>query len=376
MFLRSFLTVSVAAVTTAVASLPGLALPLSPGDRIRITIPGESTLLGQQELPPEYRFSGLYEVNLDGTIQVALLQPIQVTGKEIGQVEQELTAALVQGGYFQPQFLQASIQLVDLGPVQVTVSGATFEPGRVLLGDRLPTSNRLNIETGDVGDDQFQNRQEPVTVSGEYPEGRYLTAAIRKAGGLTPKADIENIRLIRGEQEQVIDLSGVLTGDRVEDIALVAGDQVIVPELGSEQGQLVRPSQVTPSAIAVFVSNQTAPSPFSAGEFARFEYGSRFSQAVVSARCAGGGQSTNANRRVTLVRTDRVSGETQVIDNKVEDLLREQDEERVNPFLMPGDSVVCYDSRVQNTSGILDFIGNVLNPVRLIRDIFFDGSSD
>ncbi|MBE9182376.1 polysaccharide biosynthesis/export family protein [Oculatella sp. LEGE 06141] len=371
MLLRTSLSVSVAVLTTAVASLPGFALPLSPGDRIRVTIPGESTILGAQQLPQEYRFSGLYEVNLDGTLQVPLLQPMLVSGKEIAQVEQELNSALVQGGFFQPQFLQASVQVVDWGPVQVTISGATFEPGRVLISDRLPTSNRLNVEGGETANDQPQ-RQIPVTVSGEYPEGRYLTAAIRKAGGLAPTADIENIRLIRGEQEQVVDLSGVLTGEQVEDIALIAGDQVIVPDLETLQTRLVRPSQVTPSAIAVFVSNQTAPSPFSAGEFARFEYGSRFSQAVVSARCAGGGRSTNANRRVTLVRTERVSGKTEVIDRQAEDLLRDADDQTVNPFLMPGDSVVCYDSRVQNTSGILDFIGNVLNPFRAIRDIFFN----
>lgn len=371
MLLRTSVLVSVATITTAVASLPSLALPLSPGDRIRVTIPGEANILEQQALPDTYRFSGLYEVNLDGTLQVPLLQPMTVSGKEISQVEQELTNALLQGGYFQPQFLQASIQVVDWGPIQVAISGATFDPGRVLIDDRLPATDRLTVE-GQPTEDIQQQRQEPFTVSGEYPEGRYLTAALRKAGGLRPDADVESVRLIRGEQEQVIDLSGVLTGERFEDIALIAGDQIIVPQLDDIQDQLVRPSQVTPTAIAVFVSNQTAPSQFGSDTYTRFEYGSRFSQAVVSGRCAGGSRSVNANRKVTLVRTDRVTGKTEVIDRQVEDLLRDADDETVNPYLMPGDAVVCYDSRTQNASGVLDFIGNILNPVRLIRDIFFD----
>lgn len=217
-----------------------------------------------------------------------------------------------------------------------------------------------------------EDRLEPVTVSGEYPEGRYLTAAIRRAGGLKPNADIENVRVVRGDEEKVVDLSGVLTGDQIEDIPLIAGDQVIVPELAEIQNRLVRPSQVTPAAIAVFVSNQTNPNGGGTGEFTQFEYGSRFSQAVVSARCAGGSRSVNANRRVTLVQTERITGETKVHDRQVEDLLRESMDNTVNPFLMPGDSVVCYDSRVTNTSSVLDFIGNVLNPVRLLRGIFFD----
>ncbi|MFZ4558326.1 MAG: hypothetical protein ACOYN8_18335, partial [Pseudanabaena sp.] len=42
------------------------ALPLSPGDRIRLLIP-------EGEL-----FSGVYEVNLDGNIQIPYLDPLTV----------------------------------------------------------------------------------------------------------------------------------------------------------------------------------------------------------------------------------------------------------------------------------------------------------
>lgn len=360
MTIRSLVSISVALATSLITSLPALALPLSPGDRIRITIPGDATL------PETYRFSGLYEVNLDGTLQVPLLQPLPVAGKEIAQVEQDLSSALVAGGFFRPQFLQASIQVVDWGPIQVTISGAAFEPGRVLIRDRLPGTSA--VENQGQGEPQ---RQQPVTVSGEYPEGRYLTAAIRSAGGLKPTADIEQIRLIRNGQERVIDLSGVLTGNVVDDVALIAGDQVVIPELDTIQSDLVRPSQITPTAIAVFVSNQTSPGG-GGGDFNRFEYGSRFSQAVVSARCAGGSRSVNANRRVTLIQTSRLTGQTEVHDRQAEELLRNAADETINPFLMPGDSVVCYDSRVTNASGVLNFIGNILNPVRLLRSIFFE----
>jgi len=347
--------------TAAMVAVPALswALPLSPGDRIRISVPADDAV------PETYRFSGIYEVNLDGTIQVPFLEPMPAAGLEVAQLQQQLTDSLISGGLFQPQFLQVTAQVVDWGPVQVTVAGATFEPGRILVTDQAP-SEMAPRETVVV-----ETRVEPFTISGEYPVGRYLTAVLRRAGGLTPKADIENIRLIRGTEEKVVDLSGVLSGEPVEDLPLIAGDQIVVPELTQIQPELVRPSQVTPAAIAIFLSNQTDPGS-GGGEVTQVAYGSRFSQAVVAAQCAGGTRSTNANRRVTLIQTNRTTGQTEVFDRKVEDLLRNSNDTEINPYLMPEDSIVCYDSAVTNTSGVLNFIGNILNPFRTLRSIFFD----
>jgi polysaccharide biosynthesis/export protein len=349
--------------TAAMVAVPALswAIPLSPGDRIRISVPADDAI------PETYRFSGIYEVNLDGTLQVPFLDPMPAAGLEVAQVQQQLTDSLVSGGLFQPQFLQVTAQVVDWGPVQVTVAGATFEPGRILVTDQTPSEAAPRDAVVE------ETETEPFTISGEYPVGRYLTAVLRRAGGLTPKADIENVRLIRGDEEIVVDLSGVLSGEPVEDIPLIAGDQVIVPELTQIQPGLVRPSQVTPSAIAIFLSNQTDPGGGGTnGEVTQVAYGSRFSQAVVAAQCAGGTRSTNANRRVTLIQTNRTTGQTEVFDRKVEDLLRNSNDTEINPYLMPEDSIVCYDSAVTNTSGVLDFIGNILNPFRTLRSIFFD----
>ena len=362
--LRNFklsLFASIATAITLSLPLPGWTLPLSPGDRIRISIPSDEVL--PQNTPESYRFSGVYEVNLDGKLYLPLIEPLSVTGLEPSEVNQQVRNALVQGGYFQPNFLQVTTSIVQWAPIQVNVAGATFKPGRILVEETLPEENE---DTPPV------NRAEPFTVSGAYPPGRYLTAALRTAGGLKPTADITNIRLIRGEEEQTFDLTGVLTGEPFEDVALIAGDQIVVPELNQIQGELVRPSQVTPSAIAVFISNQsTSNNDTGNGDISQFTYGSRFSQAVVAGRCAGGTRSTNANRRVTLVQTDRLTGQTQVFDQKVEDLLRNPNDEAINPYLMPEDSIVCYDSNVANTSGVLDFISSILNPFRLVQSIFF-----
>ncbi|NJL41888.1 MAG: hypothetical protein HC899_38405 [Leptolyngbyaceae cyanobacterium SM1_4_3] len=226
--LRFSILTSVASVV--MVSIPALswALPLSPGDRIRISVPADDAI------PETYRFSGIYEVNLDGTLQVPFLEPMPAAGLEVAQVQQQLTESLVSGGLFRPQFLQVTAQVVDWGPVQVTVAGAAFEPGRILVTDQAPSESAPR----EIAIEEAEN--EPFIISGEYPVGRYLTAVLRRAGGLTPKADIENIRLIRGDEEKVVDLSGVLSGEPVEDIPLIAGDQIVVPELTQIQPELVR----------------------------------------------------------------------------------------------------------------------------------------
>ncbi len=62
---------------------PSLALPLSPGDRIRLLIP-------EGEL-----FSGVYEVNIDGSIQIPYLEPLPVKGLEISEVKQKIYRTLI-----------------------------------------------------------------------------------------------------------------------------------------------------------------------------------------------------------------------------------------------------------------------------------------
>jgi polysaccharide export outer membrane protein len=353
-----FLLTAAASLLAASISLPGWALPLSPGDRIRVSVPGD------QELPQVYRFSGIYEVNLDGNIQIPYLQPLPVAGKELEQVEQDLFNAFIQGGFFRAESLQLSADILQWAPIQVTVSGETFVPGRVFSGARPETDPITSLEGGEG----------PITVSGNYSPSRYLTEVLRLAGGVMPTADVRNVQIIRGDEVKVVDLTGVFTGEPVEDVALISGDRVVVPDSGTFQNNLVLPSQITPETIAVFLSNQTVPRGGGAtgGEVAQLEYGTRFSQAAIGALCGGGTRSVNANRRIALVRTERPTGETFVLERKIEDIIEDSSSNEDNPYLMPRDGIVCYDSRVTNISAIFDFIGNIFAPIRLIDLIFFD----
>jgi polysaccharide export outer membrane protein len=191
---------------------------------------------------------------------------------------------------------------------------------------------------------------------------------------------VEQILLKRGEQETVVDLSGVFTGAPLEDIPLVAGDRILVPSKGYQQPELVRPSEITPPGIKVFISNLTIPAVSNASsaignqqEGITFPYGARFSQAVIAGNCAGGIPNTNASRKALLVRVNPITGETMIKERKVEDLLRNFENNEDNPLLMPRDGMVCYDSSITKTRDVFRTITDILsplNPFLLLRNLF------
>ena len=317
-------------------------LPLSPGDRIEIRIhEGEE-------------FSGEYLVNHDGNIELPYLAPVQVVGLDTEEVENRLRMMLVSEQMFLAHTLHISVRPLQWAPIMVSVSGAVFEPGRVLINDLVPA----------------QTDDSKIRISGDYPTKRYLSEAIRAASGARPDARVDKVLLIRDGWQQEINLAGVFSGKHTQDVPLIAGDQIIVPSSGCMQAALIRPSQITPKGIRVFISNLTSPATNNAsaavGKYSSsMPYGTRLHQAVVSGNCSGGTQFTNASRYVVLVGKNPITGQSEIMKRNVEELLRNPDSNDINPFLLPNDTVSCYDSTVGNWRDIARAIVDVASPFSL-----------
>ncbi|AFY27561.1 polysaccharide biosynthesis/export family protein [Cyanobium gracile] len=345
--LRAIGGIGLSALQCVLFVLPAQALPLSPGDRIRVTI-----LDGEE-------FNGTYEVNLDGNIDIPYLSPLKVVGKEPDAVRGELRQLLVNGGYFQPSFLQLSVNVIQWAPVNVFVAGDVFFPGRVLI----------NEKPADRPDEPA------VTISGQYPPNRFLSVALKSSGGVKPTADVSAIKLIRGGKESLHDFSGLFTGEPVQDVALIANDQVIVTATEKVNPQIIRPSPITLAGVKVFLSNLTVPATGNAPsgisrDATSFTYGNRFSQAVVAANCAGGTRLTNAGRKAILVRTDESTGKTNFVERKVDSLLMNSANDADNPYLMPNDAVACYDSATTTVRDIIRSIAEIVTPAALLINGF------
>lgn len=318
-------------------------LLLSPGDLVEVLIEdGEG-------------FNGRYIIDNAGYVKLPLVGVIEAGGATTNKLETKIELALVRAEIFQPANASVTIQVLNWSSIKVSVAGAVFQPGSVLI-NKKPTG--------------IQN-SEHLEAYGDYSTTRLLSEAIRAASGIRPDAKLDQIMLIRKGWQVQIDMTGMLTGDLVKDYPLVAGDRVIVPSTGCFQAHLVRPSQITPKGFRVFMSNliDSAGDNASAavGRYSTsLPYGTRLLQAAVSANCVGGKDWTNAPRRVVLASKNPITGETQVIERSVEDLMTTPNKGNINPYLMPNDSIACYDSDITNYREIARTVAEIILPFKLL----------
>ena len=59
--------------------------------------------------------------------------------------------------------------------------------------------------------------------------------------------------------------------------------------------------------------------------------------------------------------------ETEVIQRSVEELVRSADRDAINPFLMPDDSIACYDSAVSEFRDAMGVLQSIAVPANAAR---------
>ena len=318
-------------------------LLLSPGDLVEVLIEdGEG-------------FNGRYIIDNAGYVKLPLIGVVEAGGATTNKLEMKIELALVRAEIFQPSSASVTIHVLNLSSIEVAVAGAVFQPGTVLINKKpIGVQNSEHIE-----------------AYGDYSTTRLLSEAIRAASGIRPDAKLDQITLLRKGWQVQIDMTGMLSGNLVKDYPLVAGDRVIVPSTGCFQAHLVRPSQITPKGFRVFMSNlmDSAGDNASAavGRYAtNLPYGTRLLQAAVSANCVGGKDWTNAPRRVVLASKNPITGQTQVIERSVEQLITTPNEDNINPYLMPNDAIACYDSDFTNFRDIARLVTDIIIPFKLL----------
>lgn len=312
---------------------------LSPGDLVRL------------EIVRGAGFQGDFVISPSGYLRLPFIGDIPAAGTTKQQLEETIARLLVSGGFYTANFVQVSTSVLHWAPIQVSVSGAVFQSGDVLLNQKQADSDP-DLRLKAIGDFTFQRR---------------LSSALFGAGGIRPDADVRNIVLTRNGRRRVFDMTGALDGGPIEDPLLVAGDRVHVPSRGCFQSALARPSRITPPGIRVFMSNLTRPALSNAnsaiGEYStKVPYGTRFLQGLVSANCVGGIQTTNARRWGILISRNPVTGQSEVIARSIEDLVRRADRDDFNPVLLPNDAIACYDSHVTNARDIIAMVSEAAAP--------------
>lgn len=329
---------SQAPITSAVSETVWTFSPesLSPGDLVAVAVGSDDV------------FSGSFEISADGVLRLPHLNGVTALGRRASELETEIAQRLVREGFYR-RAPRISVRLADRAPARVFVAGAVFEAGQYNVG-------------GVSGDDRDLTRQDAL---GDGNSGRTLSTALRSAGGVRPDADLSRVRLARGGKTRVLDMSGAIDGRAFEDVSLISGDRIEVPSRGCFQERLMVPNAISPPGISVYMSNLTKPADANAlsaigKETREMPYGTRFLQAVVKMNCAGGTQVTNADRYAVLFSRNPITGTSVLIERRVEDLLRRADRDELDPFLLPGDAIACYDSTVTNITEVAKSIAIVL----------------
>lgn len=311
----------------------------SPGDRINIYVHNS----------PEY--GGDYVVGPQGTITLPYAGEVKALGTTTAELSRRIEKALVKAELFKDDEFRVAVRPVQFTSVNISIQGAVFIPGRSTIGFIKDTDKS----------EKFLSR------FGDNPTFRGLSTALRSAGGIRPDADLSRIRLTREGKTYILDWRGVMFGYPVDDVILMEGDVIVVPETGCFQSGLVRLSQVTPDNVKIFASNLTVPGiNNNASAIANgvgnlgMPYGSRMLQGLVYANCVGGTVSANAGRYGVLISRNPKTLQTEVIQRSIEELVRSADRDAINPYLMPDDAIACYDSRVTEYREILSTLSSTL----------------
>ncbi len=306
------------------ARVPDNHMRYSMGDRFNITA------LGSED------FSGDYVINADGRVILPFAEEILAAGLTNQELAQRIEYAFIKAGIFSINGLRLTVRPVQYAPITISVSGAVFQPGMTTIN---------NIKDSDKS-------EKVLSRFGDAPMDRFISSAMKAAGGVRPDADVGHIMLYRDGKSYALNWRGAFTGEPVNDVPLIAGDRIVVPEAPCFQSGLMRPSQITPPGIHVGVSNITGGSGSSAGasnlSAGGVAYGTRLLAALVSASCVGGSLASNAQRHAILITRNPKTRQTEVMQRSVEELVQSPNRDAINPFLMPDDSIACYDGTVMD----------------------------
>lgn len=325
---------------------------LGAGDRLHLLISGDKDVLTHD-----------YVIAANGRLTIDETLSIEAAGRTRESIESELRRKLVANGLVRDVANNVRLSLVESAAVSVSVEGAVFEPGIIGVGQRADTVHNTNVVNAAMGD--FNN-------------ARTLAAALQDAGGVRPDAGLAVVYLLRGKTYTQIDLRPAL-GDAAGGSGIpvnpqvARGDRVIVPSVGCFRPELMRPSPVTAPGIRVFMSNLSRPAASNASsaigkDSTSLPYGTRLLQGLVAANCVGG-SNFNAQRSAVLISRNPINGRSVVISRDVETLVRDADRDDQDPYLLPGDSIACYDSKAMTLYDAIALAGNALSPAVLLKSL-------
>jgi len=193
-----------------------------------------------------------------------------------------------------------------------------------------------------------------------------VTRALQLAGGITPQADIRNVKIRRQTRaggEQIIDINLwqlLQSGDVNQDTILQDGDTIFFPtatEINAADAIVLANTTLSPATIQVGVVGEVKkPGPVD------IKPNSSLNQALLAA-----GGFNDARASSSAVDLLRLNPDGSVTKRKVKVNFGAEINSQTNPILRNNDVIVVYRSGAAKAS---DTIGTVINPFASVLGIF------
>ena len=77
----------------------------------------------------------------------------------------------------------------------------------------------------------------------------------------------------------------------------------------------------------------------------------------------------NAGRSAVLISRNPTNGQSIVVERSIEQLVRAANRDDIDPYLMPGDAIACYDSAAMNVRDLVATISEAASPFVLFKSL-------
>jgi polysaccharide export outer membrane protein len=293
---------------------------LAVGDRIQITVANV----------PE--FTAQYQVLVDGSVELPVIGNVPLSGLSLAQAARELTAKYVQADVLYNPTITVTL-LVPSVP-RIAITGEVNRPGAYSL----------------------------ATTDGKLPT---LTEALQKAGGITERADLRQIQVLRPQRSgpdrtlQVSLWELLRSGDLRQDISLRDGDSVVVPmaaAMNPAEARLIGSSTVVPASVKIAIIGEARQSGVR-----EVPPNTSLNQVLLDA----GGFSNRARR--SSVELVRMNPNGTVTRRRIRIDFSQDINEQTNPILWDRDVIIVNRNSL---AAVGDTLGTLLNPVGQAFSLF------
>ncbi len=347
---------------------------LGPGDEIFI------------KMIDIFELSGVHRIDEKGFIYVPRLKYVNVSGLNVGELEN----LLIDSYKKYVNYPEIEIRVLKKRPVTVMVRGEVIRPGLYTLIHRDSSFSTVNEESTDNNITKSSNNNILNTKSSEnnilnnYNNNNNISSpylfptlfeAIQKAQGITSKADLSAIKIIRLTPDsegsdrlttEVNFLNLLNSGDQTQNIPLADGDLIVVKEseiTALDQFRLAGSSNLNPEFIRVYL----------AGNFREPKGAIELPQGITLAQgiAVAGGLEIFSSSKIEFIRFKNDGNIDRRFIN-LNNIKRETFISKNNPILRSGDIIRARSSSLGYATKAIDKVGRPILSIFTILNLFDD----